>query len=404
MTDSAHIGRAFDGAPILRERRLVARLVAAIWVLLLGLPLAGTLTTEHLSSARLAAMSVLVAIVSVTYAAFCLLPDGRRAALQTGALLALSATILVASAALVFVAGPGWDYAFVYALWPVVSLDRTKRVAVLAVIALAVVVGLLGGITLGNLAAVVLVLAGVGMTVASITRLVEANVALERARQDEARLAIAEERLRFARDLHELLGHSLSVVTLKAEVAARLLGSQPDRAAAELAEIEQVTRRALQEVRDAVTGYRQPTLEGELANARQVLQTAGIACDDRLDLTAVPTALGAPLAWALREGVTNVVRHSGARTCRLELSVADGWTTLHVVDDGSGGTGGAAGTASPRAAGNGLAGLAERLAALGGRLEAGPGTGGGFVLRASLPGPIEPKASGPDRAVATVSP
>lgn len=396
--------RTTDSAPILRERGPVARLAVAIWVLMLGLPLAGTLATEHLDAVRLTAMSVLVAVTAGTYVAFCLLRDAVRATLRRSQLAALSATILVAATALVFVAGPEWDYAFVYAFWPVVALDRTKRVALLGVVALAVVVGVLGGITPGNLATVVLVLIGVGASIVGVTRLVEAARALERARADEARLAIAEERLRFARDLHELLGHSLSVVALKAEVASRLLRSQPERAEAELSEIEQVTRRALQEVRDAVTGYRQPTLAGELANARQVLATAGIAWEESLEPTDLPATLEAPLAWALREGVTNVVRHSGALACRLELSTSNGWTTLTVTDDGSGPPAERAGTAPPRACGNGLTGLAERLAALGGRLDAGPASGGGFVLCASLPRPAEPRATTATRRAEKVAP
>lgn len=366
------------------ERSLARRLGGAIWILMLGLPLAGTLTTEHLDAARLAAMGALVAVVAGTYVGYCLLRDPLRAAFSPGRLALVSLAILGASAALVFIAGSEWDFAFVFALWPTLALDPTRRLALPGVIVLAVVVGLLGGISGGNLATVVLVLVGVGTAVAGITRLVEANVALERARREEARLAIAEERLRFARDLHELLGHSLSVIALKTEVAARLLAAQPARAAEELTEIERLTRRALQEVRDAVSGYRQPTLAGELASARQALGAAGIACIDG-EVPNLPATLEAPLAWALREGVTNVIRHSGARTCQIAITTEDEWTALVVEDDGGALSSDPGAFPRPSAAGNGLADLAERLGMLGGRLWAARNPTGGFTLRASLP-------------------
>lgn len=218
-------------------------------------------------------------------------------------------------------------------------------------------------------------------------RLLEANASLEQAQEDKAKAAVAEERLRFARDLHDLLGHSLSVIALKSEVAGRLLAIDGERAAAEVAEIEQVARQALREVREAVGGYRQTTLAIELAGARTALTAGQItwteAVDTALDL---PEAVEAALAWTIREGATNVLRHSQAATCALHVEVVASKATVMVTDDGIGGNG---------VCGNGIRGLRERVLALGGSLESGRGPEGvGYRLAASVPiGRAEAEAS-----------
>jgi two-component system sensor histidine kinase DesK len=162
------------------------------------------------------------------------------------------------------------------------------------------------------------------------------NMQLNEARAELARLAVAEERERFARDLHDLLGHSLSVIALKAELARRMLADGPHDAANEVAELEQVARTALTEVREAVSGYRQPTLDGELAGARMALSAAGIEADIQYARVPLDPAVEAVLAWAVREGATNVIRHSGARHCTLKISATLTDASVEVIDDGRG--------------------------------------------------------------------
>ena len=218
----------------------------------------------------------------------------------------------------------------------------------------------------------------VGFAAVAGRLLIEANKQLSLAREQIARLAVGEERLRFARDLHDLLGHSLSVIALKSELAGRLIKTTPGLAAHEVSDIENVARDALREVRDAVAGYRQPTLNAELAGAREALTAAGIEFQVDQDHAALPPTVEAVLAWALREGVTNVMRHSQARRCAVRIIKKDGQATVEVVDDGRGGM--------PEA-GNGLHGLGERVRQRGGTLTAEPLPHEGFRLRVTLPLP-----------------
>jgi two-component system, NarL family, sensor histidine kinase DesK len=206
--------------------------------------------------------------------------------------------------------------------------------------------------------------------------------ALRRTRAELARAAVAEERLRIARDLHDLLGHSLSLITLKAELAGRVIGADPDRAAREIAELESVARQSLSDVREAVAGFRQPDLAGELAAARQMLDAAGITSKiESTDTGSLPQAVDAALAWAVREGTTNVVRHS--RATHVSILVSAGPATP-VPTAGPGGRA-AVIRARPAFAGSGLAGLAERVRDLGGELAAGTVGGQGFLLRVVVP-------------------
>jgi two-component system sensor histidine kinase DesK len=207
--------------------------------------------------------------------------------------------------------------------------------------------------------------------------LVSVNTELMEARDELARNAVAQERLRFARDLHDLLGHSLSLIALKSELAGRLAELDPARARAEMADVEAAARRALAEVRDAVSGYRQVSLAQALAEARSALSAAGITLRAPAPGEPLPGAVDAVLGWVIREATTNVLRHSGARSVTVDLDQVDGDVTLTVTDDGSGTATGASGA--------GLAGLAERVEALGGRLVAGPAGSSGFRLAATLP-------------------
>jgi two-component system sensor histidine kinase DesK len=234
------------------------------------------------------------------------------------------------------------------------------------------------------------------MVTAAIMRLSEAVRELRAAREELARRAVEKERLRFSRDLHDLLGHTMSVIVVKSEAARRLAARDLDAALDQITDIESVGRQALTEIREAVTGYRQGSLDTELDRAHSALTAAGI----KLTVTRSGPPLGPQtevlLGWVVREAVTNVVRHSAAQQCGITLSGAAEQVRLSVVDDGvgavaDGGPEKAANGAdcglggSGARAGTGLTGLTERLAAAGGSLTAGPRARGGFAVSAELP-------------------
>jgi two-component system sensor histidine kinase DesK len=217
----------------------------------------------------------------------------------------------------------------------------------------------------------------VGLFAFGVTRLAETNLELAAAREEVARLAVADERLRFARDLHDLLGHTLSVIRVKAELASRL--AEPDSPASrEMHEVEAVARQALAEVRETVTGYRRASLASEIANARLTLATAGIEAELTADDLNVPSAVDAALGWVLREAVANVVRHSHASRCHIDAALEDGVARLEVADDGRG-------PVADDTPGYGLAGIRERLAQVGGTVELGRSAQGGFRVLAHVP-------------------
>jgi two-component system, NarL family, sensor histidine kinase DesK len=195
--------------------------------------------------------------------------------------------------------------------------------------------------------------------------------ALADARADLACLAAENERFRIARDLHDLLGHSLTTITVKAGLAARLGPSEHERAAGEMAEVEDLTRQALAEVRAAVASYREVTLAGELATGRQLLRAAGITADFPRAVDDVDPEYRELFGWVVREGLTNIVRHSHATACAVRLSAS----AIEITDNGVGGT-------AP--AGNGLTGLSERVTAAGGIIDAGPARPAGWRLRVCL--------------------
>jgi two-component system, NarL family, sensor histidine kinase DesK len=213
----------------------------------------------------------------------------------------------------------------------------------------------------------------VGIAMIGFGGLIQRNVLLRRAQEEVARLAVAEERARLARDLHDSLGHSLTVVTVKSELARKLVSRDPEKAEAEIADIERLAREGLADLRAAVAGYRDVDLDAELASARTALAAAGIAAHVPDDGAVVRRELRPLFGWVVREGVTNVIRHSGARECWIELGTRrvivrdDGAATGEAADAGSGG-------------GNGLRGLRERAEAAGARLDCGPRDGGGFGL------------------------
>ncbi|HLZ43488.1 MAG TPA: sensor histidine kinase [Candidatus Sulfotelmatobacter sp.] len=187
------------------------------------------------------------------------------------------------------------------------------------------------------------------------------NRKLRKANEEIEHLAKVAERERIARDLHDVLGHTLSVITLKSELAGKLIDRDPARAGKEIREVEQISRQALSEVRDAIRGYRAKGLAAELAQAKATLETAGVAvqCDSGTSMQ-IPALQESVLSLAVREGVTNVVRHAQASICRLRLEQENGSCRLEIADDGRG---------FSSLEGNGLRGMRERVEMLGGSLE-----------------------------------
>src|SRR3954449_2921608 len=201
---------------------------------------------------------------------------------------------------------------------------------------------------------------------------------LERARDAGARLAVAEERLRFARDLHDVMGRNLSAIAVKGQLAAELVRRGRAEAVDEVTDISRIADESLREIRGVVGGYRSASLPGELAGARSLLRAAGVSCTVSGDGEAalLPAGVQVALGWVVREAVTNVLRHSRASTCTISLDSTGGQAELRVVNDG-------AIEPADRRWGNGLTGLAERLDAAGGRLTASR-EDGRFELTASL--------------------
>ncbi|MFI9361537.1 histidine kinase [Kitasatospora sp. NPDC053057] len=201
------------------------------------------------------------------------------------------------------------------------------------------------------------------LTCGAFAEIAATNQALVAARAEVARLASEAERNRIARDLHDLLGHSLTAITVKSRLAQRLAAKDLDQAVAEMTAVESLSRQALADVRAAVTGYREVTIAGELARGRELLRAAGVVADLPKAADAVGPEQRELFGWVVREGITNVVRHARAGRCSVLLTA----TSVEIRDDGPGGAGpGLIG------AGKGLTGLRERVAAAGGTVEAGP--------------------------------
>ena len=291
----------------------------------------------------------------------------RRATIVFLAFLAISLNLVL---------GSEWRVLFfhVNVAAGIMLLTRDAYVAIAGLAAVTFGLGIVSG-----MAWLVLPTAVIGLWATAFVRQVAAVAELRSAREELARMAVGEERLRFARDLHDLLGHSLSLITLKSELAGRLLPNEPEKAEAEIRDIEKVARQALGEVREAVAGYRSPTLDEELEGAEEMLGAAGIACRIENEAGLLPKEIDGVLAWAVREGTTNVIRHSRAQNCHIVLAREDYNVYAEITDDGRGKTDG-------ETPGSGLSGLAERVAGFGGgEFEAGPLREGGFRLRIDLP-------------------
>jgi two-component system, NarL family, sensor histidine kinase DesK len=201
------------------------------------------------------------------------------------------------------------------------------------------------------------------------------NRQLRKANEEIEHLAKVAERERIARDLHDVLGHTLSVITLKSELAGKLIDRDLERAGKEIREVSEISRQALSEVRDAIRGYRAKGLAAELAQAKSTLETAGLAVQcDAATTVKLPAIQESVLSLAVREGVTNVLRHAQARSCRLRIEQINGSCCLEIQDDGR---------SSSSGEGNGLRGMRERVEMLGGTLQRS--TASGTTLTITLP-------------------
>ncbi|MCX5199901.1 sensor histidine kinase [Streptomyces sp. NBC_00237] len=206
---------------------------------------------------------------------------------------------------------------------------------------------------------------------------------LDRARDTEARLAVAEERLRFGRDLHDVMGRNLAVIALKSELAVQLAERGRPEAVAQMAEVQRIAQESQREVRAVVRGYREADLRNEIEGARGVLAAAGITCVVEDGLAAdLPDGVQSALGWVVRETTTNVLRHGNPKSCTLRLT-SDGVRAVLVVENDGAGSGTPVGPSG--LSGSGLAGLRERLAAVGGSLVAGAAEDGLFRVRAEVP-------------------
>jgi two-component system sensor histidine kinase DesK len=221
----------------------------------------------------------------------------------------------------------------------------------------------------------------------------EIVVRLERHRQTAAELAVTQERLRFASDLHDIQGHHLQVISLKSELAERLLETDPAAAREHIHETRMIAKQALEETRSLVAGYRQVSLDVELENAREVLGAAGASCALRVGVVPGDAAVRAALASVVREATTNILRHSEATRVTITLGQVGESSVLTVENDGVAVSGEADASGSGPRSGSGLAGLRERLAGVGGRLDASvDASGTTFVLTATVPVEAEVRA------------
>src|SRR5579863_187844 len=387
-----------------RASQLAGFAFTAIWLAYLIGPVVG-LITRHYSVADRAAGLAIIAAFCVIYVV--VVPNWWAGSRYGHA--GLAALAALAAAACIVFGGMG-----AASLWIFVSsasglLVASLRWAVRVIAAVSVCYVLFcytGHVAMTDFLGNLLPVTCLGLVMIGLRRQLELTSQLRQAREEVAQLAANDERLRLARDMHDLTGQSLSVITLKSELAARLLSRLPgsperDRVRDEVEQVAAVSRQTLHDIREAISGYRRPTLAVEVITARAALVSAGIAMEDDPALilasgTFDPDAEAA-LAWCLREAVTNVVRHSGAEHCHISLISKPDTVTLVVSDDGRGhaqaagqdtGAGPAAGPLAATA-GTGLRGMSERISAAGGSLELRPDARPGFCLIATVPAHLE---------------
>jgi two-component system sensor histidine kinase DesK len=344
------------------------------WLLFQFFPVADLVTTDRPLAVRLVAGTGLVVFTAVYLGVFRRAFGGGR----SGSVLGRLAVVAGLGLALAVWMGPSWAGLLIYVSAAAAAALPTRWVWPAVVAAAAACAGVVIRDGEPGLLILPVMCLLTAFALRGTRHLVSVNAELAEAREELARNAVAEERLRFARDLHDLLGHSLSLIALKSELAGRLAEADPARARAEMADVEAAARRALAEVRDAVSGYRQVSCAQALAEARSALSGAGIAVRLPARVPALPGPVDATLGWVVREATTNVLRHSGARSVTVTLTEDGVEAVLTVTDDGRG-------PADDTEPGSGLTGLAERVGALGGALTGGAGRDGGYELRAVLP-------------------
>ncbi|MFE3107716.1 sensor histidine kinase [Kitasatospora indigofera] len=334
--------------------------------------------------------------------------DRRLRATAAGALAALWATVLIGSG--ITPREDGASLAVTMAgglmvLWfgPLSVARPVRTVALQGVLGLALLAPplLLAGAgaatTGGLLVGLSVVLPLLGASCRSFAWLLGVVWELDAAREAQSRLAVAEERLRFSRDLHDVMGRNLTTIALKSELAVQLARRGRPEAADQMTEVQRIAQESHREVRDLVRGYRTADLNAEVIGARAVLRAAGVECE--IDLGEDAAELAGPvrsvLGWVLREATTNVLRHSEAGHCSVRLRLGDGRVVLELENDGvpAGPPPARQGDRSP--GGTGLRGLRERLAAHGGTLDLPPAAPGSFLLRASVPLGTGPAADAP---------
>jgi two-component system sensor histidine kinase DesK len=369
---------------------------SAIWLIYLIQPVADLF--KHGGALWIAGGIVITLAFCVIYIYVLMYHDERPRLAQAG-LVAIAA--LAGLACVVY--GKAWVSMWIYvsaAVGMVLVSTVNRRVAMAGVLgtgACYVFFCWISHLDLGTTLAVLLPVVLIGVAMIGFRMQITLMRELTQARETVAKLAANEERLRLARDMHDLTGQSLSMITLKSELAAKRLAKLPpsaERASVltELGDIGRVSRQTLQDIREAVSGYRRPTLAIEVITARNAAEAAGVELDDDAELTLRSGTFDpdaeAVLAWCLREAVTNVIRHSRARYCQLRLTERAGELSLEVTDDGHGIAGqdvdNHKNPGNPQ--GSGLRGVSERLSAVGGHLSLGPASvGRGFRLIATVP-------------------
>ncbi|WP_259457198.1 sensor histidine kinase [Microbacterium sp. AG790] len=347
----------------------VGAFISLIWLLIVA--------TEAVAAADTAVSNAVVIALLVLFAASFLI------AVPVSRLLPLRLRLLPAAWLFVlsFSLFPwiGWD---VRGVWSYVGVAigmavvrlRTTWLLLIALGAAALVAGVLSDGWTESVLFLPAIIISISAMMAAFGRNIAAMNALRATRDQMAQMAVERERSRVARDLHDILGHSLTVITVKSELAGRVIDVDPARARTEIGEVEALARGALADVRTTVAGYRGVTVAGELAAARAALDAAGIAAELPTATENVPADRRELAGWIVREGVTNVIRHAQASRCRVRL----GARSVSVEDDGVGPASGA-GTE-----GSGLIGLRERVEAAGGRLTLGRSELGGFLLKVAL--------------------
>lgn len=335
---------------------------AAVWLVFLVAPLTDAWARYPQPGMRVLSVGLMTAFVLLYLAA---VGTAFRVPHRSWHWLLPLAMFLVAMAMLPLAGQSGLNLLIFVSVVGHATLSMWRAVAVtVALVVLSIVLLVLagwdddGGYPLAILAA--------SMAMFGVVRMAERNRALADSAQEQARLAVLEERERIGRDLHDILGHSLTVIAVKSELAGKMVDRDPARARAEVADVERLAREALADVRATASGVRDVTLVVELAAARTALVAAGIEPDLPNAVDVVPGRLREVFGYVVREAVTNVVRHSGAARCTVRVT-AD---SVEVVDDGVGRA-----LAGP-STGHGLGGLRERVEAAGLVLDAGPVPGG----------------------------